>query len=172
VDESSPPQRRLRELAAEHDHGAGLLMDEDGKTSQLPPRFVLSSEATDIAQLLDAQPAARWLLVAGALPDRFLRHVLHAAHRRHRELVLVVADPTRVFLSKRGPSWYGEQGVHIRVLRPIALEAITVNPVAPQSHRFDSAELRALLAAAVEGVPIFDVMHADYAGLRQPAPAI
>jgi hypothetical protein len=38
------------------------------------------------------------------------------------------------------------------------LRAITVNPVAPQSHRLDSAQLRAMLRAAIADVAIFDVL--------------
>jgi hypothetical protein len=172
LDTSSRIGEHLRRLAADGSHPDGALVGEDGPPLSLPPRFVLSSEATDIAQLLDANPTARWLLIPGALPDRFLRHVLHAAHKRHRELVLVVSDPTKVFLSKRGPSWYSGQGVDIQALRPIALKAITVNPVAPQTHRFDSAQLRALLSDAIEGVPLFDVLHTDYAGMREPSPTV
>jgi hypothetical protein len=63
-----------------------------------------------------------------------------------------------VFLSRRGPSWYERQGIAIEVLRTIDLRAITVNPVAPQSHRFESRRLRELLAAAVPDVPVLDVL--------------
>jgi hypothetical protein len=44
----------------------------------------------------------------------------------------------------------------------IALRAITVNPIAPRSHRFDSARLRALLREAIPGVPLFDVLDPAY----------
>ncbi len=110
---------------------------------------------------LDEHPTARWLIVAGALPERFLRGLLHPVHRRRRELALVVADPTRVFLWKRGPEWYRRQGILLKTLRRTRLEALTVNPLAPQSHRFDSARLRGLLEEAIPDVPVFDVMHAD-----------
>lgn len=137
---------------------------------ELPPRFALTAEAEQIAQLLDEHPRARWLVVAGALPDRFLRGLLHPVHRRRRELVLVVADPTRVFLWKRGPEWYRRQGVVLQTLNRIALEALTVNPVAPQSHSFDSARLRGLLEEAIPGVPVFDVLDPGYARARRSAP--
>lgn len=137
---------------------------------ELPSRFALTAEAEQIAQLLDEHPRARWLVVAGALPDRFLRGLLHPVHRRRRELVLVVADPTRVFLWKRGPEWYRRQGVVLQTLNRIALEALTVNPVAPQSHSFDSARLRGLLEEAIPGVPVFDVLDPGYARARRSAP--
>jgi hypothetical protein len=144
-----------------------LLVSEDLEPVALPPRFVLTAEAEEIAQLLDENPSARWLIVAGALPERFLRGLVHPVSRRGRELVLVVADPTKVFLSHRSPEWYRRQGILLKTLKRTELEAITVNPLAPQSHSFDSAQLRGLLEAAIPDVPVFDVLHADYSR-REP----
>jgi hypothetical protein len=148
---------------------ATLLVDESFETVPLPPRFVLTSDAEEIAQVLDANPDARWLTVAGALPDRFLRSLVHPVHHRRRELVVVVTDPTKVFLWKRGPEWYRRQGVHLQTLNDIDLQALTVNPVAPQSHRFESARLRALLRDAIADLPIFDVLDPAYTDPRQPS---
>jgi hypothetical protein len=151
-----------RELAAFRGADASMLVGEDQPPVRLPPRFVLSAEAEPLARLLDEHPSARYLLVGGALPDRFLESLLVPLHRRGRELVLVVADPTRVFLANRSLEWYARQGVHLRATERIALEALTVNPVAPQSHHFDSGELRGRLVEAIPEIPIFDVMHPDY----------
>jgi hypothetical protein len=166
LETESETGRRLRALAAERERTESVLVDEGYSPTALAPRFVLSADPEQIAASLDAHPNARWLIVAGALPDRFLRHLLHAASRRRRELIVVVRDPTRVFLSKRGPAWYRGQGIDIQALSPIELVAITVNPVAPQSHDFDSAELRALVEEAIGEVPVFDVLHPDYAGVK------
>jgi len=177
VEDGSDTGLRLSGLAKAGGSGVNgdrvtLLVDESFESVPLPPQFVLSSDAEQVAELLDANPSARWLLVAGALPDRFLRNLVHHVHRRRRELVVVVTDSTRVFLWKRGPDWYRRQGVQLRTLSSIELHAITVNPVAPQSHSFDSVELRGMLEEAIPDVPIFDVLHPDYAGVRQTAPAI
>jgi hypothetical protein len=180
VDDGSEAGRRLRELAETGSLGttgrdeeasgetasgsrASVLVGEDFEPVALPPRFVLSGRDEQIAKMLDANPGARWLIVAGALPDGFLRSLLHPLHRHRRELVLVVTDPTRVFLSERGPAWYRRQGVHLQTVNGIDLEALTVNPVAPQSHRFDSAQLRALMEEAIPDVPVFDVLSETYA---------
>ncbi len=181
VDGGSEAGRRLRELAetgtegaADRDQAASggepangtrasVLVGEDFEPVALPPRFVLSAADERIAKMLDTNPSARWLIVAGALPDGFLRGLLQPLHRHRRELVLVVSDPTRVFLSERGPEWYRRQGVQLQTLNAIELEAITVNPVAPQSHRFDSAQLRALMEEAIPEVPVFDVLSETYA---------
>jgi hypothetical protein len=138
------------------------LVDANYEPLELPPRFALTAEAAQIARLLQEHPDARWLLVAGALPEAFLNGLVGPTSRRGRELTLVVADPTRVFLWKRGPEWYRRQGIHLQTLERIELRALTVNPLAPESHRFASAELRARLADAIPDVPIFDVLDPAY----------
>ena len=55
----------------------------------------------------------------------------------------------------------------VEVLRTIELKAITVNPVAPQSHRFDSRVLRELIEAAVGDVPVLDVLDESYLALAK-----
>jgi hypothetical protein len=77
-------------------------------------------------------------------------------------LLLVVADSTRVFLTERGVAWYAGHRVEIRTLATIELCALTVNPVAPQSHSLDSAVLLAGLREAIAGVPVYDVLAPDY----------
>jgi hypothetical protein len=136
----------------------------DEERVSLQASFVLTAEREQLADLLDEHPRARWLSVPGALPERFLESLAAALAPRRRELTLVVADPTRVFLWKRGPAWFARQGVHLRARERIDLLALTVNPLAPESHRFDSAQLREQIARAIPGVPVFDVLAADYGG--------
>ncbi len=157
----------VRELAAA---GDSLLVGPPGEEPlTLHPRFALTSTAADLAQLLRARPGASHLLVQGALCEPFLAELLRAlasAPSAHpgppRELQVVVGDATRVFLTDHGVEWYARQGLSVAVLAPIDLRALTVNPVAPHSHSFDSAHLRALLEEAIPEVPVLDV--------RDPAP--
>lgn len=143
-----------------------LLVDRAGTAHELPGRFVLTADAPALSQLLRAHPEAQTLLVAGALPERFLADLAGALRRAGRTLTVVVGDPTRAFLSERGIDHYERQGARLRARHAIDLRALTVNPVAPQSHSFDSGELRARLAEAIEDVAIFDVMHPEYLGTQ------
>jgi hypothetical protein len=121
-------------------------------------QLVLAGEPAQIAELLREHPRDDTLRIDGALSERFLEGLLAARSlRAGRELRVVAEDPTRVFLSHHGVSWYGRQGIAIEVAHPIVLLAITVNPVAPQSHSFDSASLREAIEQAVGDVPVLDV---------------
>jgi hypothetical protein len=131
----------------------------------LPPRFALTADETQIAELLKANPGASRLIAAGAVPEAFLGALVRIARRRGRgrNLTIVAHDSTRFFLSDHGPDWYRDQGVDITVEHPTALLAIAVNPVAPQSHRFDSAQLRSQLREAIPDTPFLDVLDPAYA---------
>jgi hypothetical protein len=135
---------------------------------ELDRRLVLNADPAQIAALLREHDRADTLLVEGALGERFLQGLLAARKERAgRELRIVAGDPTRVFLSQRGPRWYARQGVSIEVRETIALKAITVNPVAPQSHRFDSQTLRELIESAVADVAVLDVLDPSYLALAK-----
>jgi hypothetical protein len=139
--------------------------DEDARVT-LDRRLVLGAEPSEIGAMLREHEHASTLSVDGALSERFLDGLLAArSERAGRELRIVATDPTKVFLSHRGPRWYQRQGLSIEVRQTIALKAITVNPVAPQSHRFDSRQLRDLVAEAVPDVPVLDVLDESYLAL-------
>jgi hypothetical protein len=141
---------------------------DGGEQITLDRRLVLNAEPAEIAALLREHPQAGTFVVDGALGEHFLEGLLAArSERAGRELRIVAGDPTKVFLSRRGPRWYARQGVSIEVLRTIELKAITVNPVAPQSHRFDSQMLRELIEAAVADVPVLDVLDPSYLALAK-----
>jgi hypothetical protein len=153
----------VRLTAAGGGPASGATGDERPDSVALQRRLVLSAEPAEIAALLERHPHADTFTVDGALSERFLEGLLAARlERSGRELRIVAGDPTKVFLSQRGPSWYERQGLLIEVRRTIELKAITVNPLAPQSHRFDSLELRELIGAAVADVPVLDVLDSSY----------
>ncbi len=134
-----------------------------GERVVLARELALNSEPAEIAALLAEHPHANAFLVEGALSERLLEGLLAARRERAgRELRIVVGDSTKVFLALHGAGWYRRQGIAIEVLRTIDLRAITVNPVAPQSHRFDSRRLRELIGAAIPDVPVLDVLDPDY----------
>jgi hypothetical protein len=134
----------------------------------LERKLVLNPEPAKIAALLGDHPSASTFAVEGALSERFLEGLLAArTARAGRELRIVARDPTKVFLTQHGPDWYRRQDLAIEVRERIELRAITVNPVAPQSHRFDSRQLREPIAALVEDIPVLDVLDPGYLALAK-----
>jgi hypothetical protein len=168
LDRGEEEGRRVLELAGSQDGGVSTMLDMDLQAHPLPARFALTAEAPAIADFLRSGSPPRWLLISGALPEAFLEGLIPYARRHRAPLKVLAGDPTRVFLPKHSPSFYETAGIELLVLKPIELLALTVNPVAPQSHSFDSGRLRSLIAEKVPGVPIFDVMHPSYSGAPPP----
>ncbi len=155
---------KIHELAKRADRGTGLMIPEDPENAvPLPARLVLTGDPPVIEAFLAEGAPPRGLLVEGALPESFLNALLPFVRRSRAPLSVIVADPTRVFISERSVGFYARAGISIQTLRPIDLRALTVNPQAPQSHSFDSARLRSMLAQAIPNLEIFDVMHPSYA---------
>jgi hypothetical protein len=148
---------------------AGGAMSASGAAPvTIPGRVALSAEPGRIAALLAEHPHTSTFLLEGALGEGLLQGLLAARRERAgRELTVVARNPTRVFLSAHGPSWYERQGIRIAVLQTIDLRAITVNPVAPQSHRLDSGRLREAIETAIPDVPVLDVLSPDYLALAK-----
>jgi hypothetical protein len=148
--------------------GADHSADAEDEQIVLDRRLVLNAEPAEIATLLREHPKASMFLVEGSLSERFLEGLLGArTERAGRALRIVVGDPTKVFLVRRGPDWFRRQGLEIEVRRTIDLKAITVNPTAPQSHRFDSKQLRELIETAIADVPVLDVLDPSYLALAK-----
>jgi hypothetical protein len=153
---------RLRELIRRAGTGALLLSGEGA--AALPARFALTGSGRD----LPASPGddrERTLVIGGVLPERLLEAFL--ANGTKPRLRVVAADPTRVFLRNRSPGWYRRKGLRVEVLDRVNLRAITVNPLAPLSHRLDSKRLRAAIAELRPQVPVLDVKDPGYGRGRQ-----
>ncbi len=155
--------QEVRERRSAQPPGTSVVLDDELAAHPLPARFVLTAEPAAVAERLRSGPRPRWVSVSGALPETFLEGLIPFVRRARSPLKVLVSDPTRVFLTRHGAGFYETAGIELVVCRPIELLALTVNPVAPQSHEFDSARLRGMLAERIGGVPIFDVMHPSYA---------
>lgn len=142
------------------DNQDNLLIDHDGQAQQLRPRLALDGGEAELAQLLRSGPVPRSLILRGAVCEPFLEALVRV--NRMRELEVMVEDSTKVFLSRRSYAWFRAQGITLRALQAIHLLAITVNPIAPYAHRFDSDRLRGLIESEIPDVPVLDVLDPSY----------
>jgi len=139
---------------------SSLLVGKDYRTMSFDYRRSILTEDDSLDTLFEYTPMLRFVLIKGPLYDGILLKLL--ALRIPRPLTVVVHDSTKVFLTDRSYDWYRKQNIAIEVLRPISLRAVTVNPIAPQSHRFDGKQLLALMREAIPDVNVFDVKQLGY----------
>jgi hypothetical protein len=145
----------IRELA-EHSGGSALVFGP-GQVVPLPPEVTLGASAARLGAVLRDRPDAGHLILAGALCDALVEQVLR--FRSREPPTIVVRDASTVLLD--GGLHRYRRSLRIEVISPTRLVALTVNPLAPQSHRLDSRELRERLSEAVPGVPVYDVLAYD-----------
>lgn len=148
---SDPAARRAAERAP-----GSILLTADRRVVPLPPDLGLGGAGERLRTLSRRLGDATHLVLSGGLGEPLLAELIAAVGRA--PLTLVVRDATRVFLRRHGAYWYRDRGLRIEVLEPTPLLAVTVNPVAPRSHRFDSRELRARITQTVPGLPVCDVL--------------
>lgn len=151
---------------AEAATGHLAVVDDDGVP--LPREYVLRG---------DAEPDPKWdrlladasaLVIRGALTEPFLERVARArggvAGGAAERLTIVADDAAKVFLDAPAAARCAARGIAVEVLAPIDLLAVTVNPVAPGSHRFDTLQLCEDLALAIPDVAVVDVVAGVVAG--------
>jgi len=126
-----------------------------GERVALPRLVTLGQAGSQLDQLFARPGGVRRIRLAGALCEPFLEQVRRSA--RGVAVEVVVADSSRVFLSRRTTGWYRRQNVLVAVREATTLAALTVNPVSPLSHRFDSATLCAQLSDRLPGLFVADL---------------
>jgi hypothetical protein len=150
----------LRDLAT-RTKGESFLTAGDS-VLPLPSRFALTASAGRLPEgLRPGDERERTLMVGGVVPEHLLEALL--AGRRGDRIRIVASSPTSVFMRAHSPRWYRQRGLEVEVLNRVELNAITVNPQAPLSHRFDSQSLRSTISRALpHALPVLDVREPGY----------
>lgn len=101
----------------------------------------------------------RAIYVSGALTDRFLK--LIADSKEVKEIVLIVRDFTKIFVTEQSYRSFRKRGGRIRVLQKSRLIAVCVNPTAPSGYTLDSDTLCGKLEEAIH-LPVYDIVKNRY----------
>lgn len=99
-----------------------------------------------------------FIFVAGALTDRFLDSFRQ--DKWMRNVVLVVRDFTKIFVSPQTFANFKRAGGRLKVLHRSKLIAITVNPTSPSGLVLNSEILCAEITKAT-GLPAYDLMKCN-----------
>jgi len=141
--------------------GVPLLLDESGRVvGMLPPGL-----EDPMAALRRAEGTVSAILLPHGLNDEFIMPLVRSTFR----CTLVVRDATRISLAPiYFQAWLKGEG-RIRVVRPLRLIALATNPTNHTGPDADAAEFRQLVASAVPGIPVHDVVLEAEEGRPRPA---
>ena len=92
------------------------------------------------------------------IPGALTSGVISGVHPgKFRDVVFVVRDPTKIFLTSNEWNVLKKKGFNAEVLKNIKVAAISVNPVSPAGYSFEHEKLLEMMEKAVPGVRIIDV---------------
>ncbi|MHA2282219.1 MAG: lysine 5,6-aminomutase reactivase subunit KamB [Promethearchaeota archaeon] len=90
--------------------------------------------AQDIIENIDDH--SKYIIINGAITDKLLEDVMRST-QKYKELVLLVVDGTKLFLSNKTIKKFQKKGGVIKVLKSISIMAVTINPTSPDGYEFD-----------------------------------
>lgn len=96
------------------------------------------------------------LFASGAVSDRLLKSL--ASRPNVRDIVLIVRDFTKLFISPEVYAEFARRGGTLRVLQRSQLVAVCLNPTSPQGYTLNSADACGQLSDALQ-CPVYDVMQ-------------
>ncbi len=140
-----------RDIAVVHKTECGF------ETETLEIRTALGA-GNKIADLVTEQ--TRYVLVSGSLVEKTLMDIAQRC-RYFRDIVFIVQDATRIFVSSRSWQILLRKGLQVKVLDDINLLAVTVNPLAPEGYFFDPVSFRGRMQSFLEPLPVINVMEAE-----------
>ena len=100
---------------------------------------------------------SKYILIPGSLVKNTLEDIIRSTNK-YRNVDIVVTDGTKIFISPKDWLKFMRYGFRVKVLNPINLIAITLNPYAPQGYYFDPKELLDRMKYYIKDIPVLDVV--------------
>ncbi|SDW78113.1 lysine 5,6-aminomutase reactivase subunit KamB [Tepidimicrobium xylanilyticum] len=99
----------------------------------------------------------KYILIPGSLVKNTVEGIIETANR-YKKVVLVVSDGTKIFIPPKDWLRFVKHGLKVKVINPINLVAITLNPYAPQGYYFDARELLDRMRYYIKDIPVVDLV--------------
>lgn len=97
------------------------------------------------------------IVVKGIVSDNFIEELMNHANIYNR-IVLLVEDSTKLFLSRDVLSRFQKSGGILKVLNPIKIVGVTINPKSPNGDGFSNDKFLKLLKKNIQ-IPVFNLLE-------------
>lgn len=108
-----------------------------------------------IGQRIDKN--SKYLIIPGSLVKSTVENII-STNKHYKNMDIVVKDGTKIFIPPKDWLKFMRYGVNIKVLNPINLIAITLNPYSPQGYYFEPDILLDKTRYFIKDIPVIDVM--------------
>lgn len=109
--------------------------------------------ATDITK--NIRRDSKYIVIKGAVTNKLLEDIMKLTNE-YKGKTFLVEDGTKLFLNKYTLEKFEKKGGILKVLNPIYVAAITINPTSPSGYGFDKNEFLKSLEKEVS-IPVYNL---------------
>lgn len=100
---------------------------------------------------------SKYLVIPGSLVKSTIEDLVNTT-RKYENIEIIIHDGTKIFISPRDYLRFVKLGVNIKVLHPINLIAITINPYAPSGYYFEPNIFLKQMKSYINSLKVMDLM--------------
>lgn len=130
------------------------IIDKDFNIEKLNIKTAINSGQIIGKSLKDE---SKYIVLPGALVKNTLEDIILTT-RKYKDVIIVVKEGTRIFINRRDWLKYEKYGIQVKVVYPIKLIGITLNPHSPQGYNFNPGEFLEKIKSQIQNIPIIDVI--------------
>lgn len=130
------------------------IIDKDSKTHPIGIKTALNCGHIIGDHIEDN---SKYILIPGSLVKNTIEDIIRSTNK-YKKVDIVVADGTKIFIPPKDWLRFMRYGVRVKVVNPINLVAITLNPYAPQGYYFEARELLDKTKYYIKDIPVVDLV--------------
>ncbi|MSU00608.1 hypothetical protein [Tissierella pigra] len=136
------------------DNNEIAVIDENKKVTNIPLKTALNGGHIIGDYLRDN---SRYLVIPGSLVKKTIED-LRRTTRRYKNIDIVIRDGTKIFINPKDWLVFLHAGVRVKVLDPVNLICITLNPYAPAGYYFEPREFLSKMKSYITKIPVMDLV--------------
>lgn len=130
------------------------VVSKDGDVEEIRLQTALGA-GHKIGEYLDTD--SKYLLIPGSLVKGTLEDLTRTT-RKYKDVDIVVGDGTRIFIPPKDYLQFLRLGISIKVIHPINVIGVTINPYAPAGYYFEPNEFLDRMRTYIKDIPVMDIM--------------
>lgn len=100
---------------------------------------------------------SKYLFIPGSLVKNTIEELINST-RKYKNIEIVVTDGTKIFISPKDWLRFMRFGIKVKVLNPINLIGITLNPYAPAGYYYEPSNYLEKMQSYINTIPVMDLM--------------
>lgn len=100
---------------------------------------------------------SKYVVVPGSLVKNTIKDLIDTT-KIYKDIDIVIKDGTKIFINSRDWMKFKKQGIKVKVLNPINLIGITINPYCPNGPSFEPREFLNKMRKSISHIPVMDLV--------------